>query len=386
MGSTVTRLAANPLQIRARDQRDASGLRARAKAVAEIAARHADAVDRDARFPNGSLRRHPRAKTARHADPGRARRRGGERRRRRRRLLILGGACASTGDDLRDASGQGRLPRPPCARQCLAARLPAPDRGRAIAARLVDDRRRQWRRYPLQRSAPSSCTARASPSSATPRSSPTARTPTASSRRRAAPRAAASSDQVLVAFLKAGLHAGARPSRWDTLGMRGTCSIGFMLRAEGEADQVLPEPYERIHSQTMAPYRASVLERRLAGRRRRRGAARARLRAPGGARFGRPHAARPRPISRARGCRSRPCAARCRRRLRDLRAPTRPSPAGSTAIDAQLALNFLKVEASELAVDDRDERDARLRARRLSQRQRIRDGPVSARHPLRRRS
>ena len=40
---------------------------------------------------------------------------------------------------------------------------------------------------------------------------------------------------------------------WDTLGMRGTCSAGFILRAQGEADQVLPEPYERIHAQTMAP-------------------------------------------------------------------------------------------------------------------------------------
>ena len=41
---------------------------------------------------------------------------------------------------------------------------------------------------------------------------------------------------------------------WDTLGMRGTCSVGYMLRAEGVADQVLAEPYERIHNQTMAPY------------------------------------------------------------------------------------------------------------------------------------
>ena len=65
--------------------------------------------------------------------------------------------------------------------------------------------------------------------------------------------AAASSDQVLVAFLREDYSL--EPTQtWDTLGMRGTCSVGFMVRAEGEADQVLPDPYERIHNQTMAPY------------------------------------------------------------------------------------------------------------------------------------
>ena len=57
-------------------------------------------------------------------------------------------------------------------------------------------------------------------------------------------------------------------------------------------------------------------------------------------------------------------------------------PQSLTAIDVQIALNFLKVEASELAVDDRDERDARLRPFGLSQRQRIHDGPLPARHPV----
>jgi acyl-CoA dehydrogenase len=40
---------------------------------------------------------------------------------------------------------------------------------------------------------------------------------------------------------------------WDTLGMRGTCSTGFKLKAKGLADQVLPVPYARIHVQTMTP-------------------------------------------------------------------------------------------------------------------------------------
>jgi acyl-CoA dehydrogenase len=40
---------------------------------------------------------------------------------------------------------------------------------------------------------------------------------------------------------------------WDTLGMRGTCISGFVLRASGCAEQVLPAPFDKIHSQTMIP-------------------------------------------------------------------------------------------------------------------------------------
>ena len=40
---------------------------------------------------------------------------------------------------------------------------------------------------------------------------------------------------------------------WDTLGMRGTCSAGFTLKAEGEAGQVLPEAYHKVHSETVMP-------------------------------------------------------------------------------------------------------------------------------------
>jgi acyl-CoA dehydrogenase len=40
---------------------------------------------------------------------------------------------------------------------------------------------------------------------------------------------------------------------WDALGMRGTCSTGFMLKAAGEINQVLPETYQTIHTQTMMP-------------------------------------------------------------------------------------------------------------------------------------
>jgi acyl-CoA dehydrogenase len=63
---------------------------------------------------------------------------------------------------------------------------------------------------------------------------------------------AASSDQVLVAFLKEDYSL--EPLQgWDTLGMRGTCSMGFKLSASAGSEQVLPDAYDKIHAQTMTP-------------------------------------------------------------------------------------------------------------------------------------
>jgi acyl-CoA dehydrogenase len=64
---------------------------------------------------------------------------------------------------------------------------------------------------------------------------------------------AAGNDQVLVVLLKSD-YTLERLQMWDTLGMRGTHSEGFTLRARAAAGQVLPEPYERIHAQTMVPF------------------------------------------------------------------------------------------------------------------------------------
>jgi acyl-CoA dehydrogenase len=61
------------------------------------------------------------------------------------------------------------------------------------------------------------------------------------------------SDQVLLVLLKAD-YTLERLQVWDTLGMRGTHSEGFTLRARAAADQIMPEPYERIHAQTMVPF------------------------------------------------------------------------------------------------------------------------------------
>ena len=63
---------------------------------------------------------------------------------------------------------------------------------------------------------------------------------------------AAGSDQVLVVLLRE--HYRLEPGQaWDTLGMRGTCSRGFGLRARAAAEQVLPVGYDVIHARTMTP-------------------------------------------------------------------------------------------------------------------------------------
>ncbi len=64
---------------------------------------------------------------------------------------------------------------------------------------------------------------------------------------------AAASDQVLLVLLKSD-YTLERLQGWDTLGMRGTHSEGFTLRARAHPQQVLAEPYDRIHGQTMVPY------------------------------------------------------------------------------------------------------------------------------------
>jgi len=64
---------------------------------------------------------------------------------------------------------------------------------------------------------------------------------------------APASDQVHV-LVKKGEYELEPISGWDTLGFRGTCSSGFVLSSSGLADQILPEPFANILSQTMHPY------------------------------------------------------------------------------------------------------------------------------------
>ena len=68
---------------------------------------------------------------------------------------------------------------------------------------------------------------------------------------------ASRSDQVQVLVRKQD-YTLKRLSGWDTLGFRGTCSLGFALTSAGRAEQILPMPYAFIHSKTMHPFAHSV--------------------------------------------------------------------------------------------------------------------------------
>lgn len=59
-------------------------------------------------------------------------------------------------------------------------------------------------------------------------------------------------DQVLVVCDAANLELEATGG-WDTLGLRGTASMGYRLNALVAADRVIPEPYEKISTETMLP-------------------------------------------------------------------------------------------------------------------------------------
>ena len=123
----------------------------------------------------------------------------------------------------------------------------------AMAARVLDDRGRQRRRHPLERSAIRLDGGAVALAARRLRASPTGRRRrhrhhrAARRRRRATP-------------IRCWSPSAARTTRWSRpgAGTRSACAApaasAIILRAEGEADQVLAEPYERIHSQTMAPY------------------------------------------------------------------------------------------------------------------------------------
>ena len=94
-------------------RRDTEGLKARALAAAEVAAKFADAVDREGRFPREAFDAIREQKLLGLLIPDAL---GGEDASAADVVdvcYILGRACASTRDDLCDAPGQNRLPRPP---------------------------------------------------------------------------------------------------------------------------------------------------------------------------------------------------------------------------------------------------------------------------------
>jgi acyl-CoA dehydrogenase len=62
----------------------------------------------------------------------------------------------------------------------------------------------------------------------------------------------AAADQVMIVALRAETTLEKRGG-WDSMGMRGTCSEGFRLVATGLAEQILPTPFAEIADQTMLP-------------------------------------------------------------------------------------------------------------------------------------
>ena len=69
---------------------------------------------------------------------------------------------------------------------------------------------------------------------------------------RSAPDAPAN-EQVHV-MVRKGQYTAVPISTWDTMGFRGTCSSGFELTASGNAEQIIPQPFNEILGQTMHPY------------------------------------------------------------------------------------------------------------------------------------
>jgi acyl-CoA dehydrogenase len=57
-------------------------------------------------------------------------------------------------------------------------------------------------------------------------------------------------DQVMTVFLR-DQYTLEQTHVWDTMGMRGTCSDGFLFKGEAPAEQILPKPFAEIAAQSM---------------------------------------------------------------------------------------------------------------------------------------
>jgi acyl-CoA dehydrogenase len=227
------------------------GFKSRAQAVASVAAAHAGAVDRDARFPEEAFA------------AARAQRLLG--------ILVpadLGGegaaitdvvevcyalarACASTGmiyamhqimvaclvRNARESAWYRRLLHRLCGEQLLLASSTTDGQGggdlrKSDCAVVADGTAFTLAKNATVMSYGAQADAIVATARRTPDSPPT--------------------DQVLVAIVK-GDYRLEHQLDWNTLGMRGTCSSGFKLEAAGATEQIFPEPYHKIHTQTVMP-------------------------------------------------------------------------------------------------------------------------------------
>jgi len=229
----------------------AASLASRAEKVAAVAAEHAVAVDRDSRFPAEAMAA---ARAERRMGIAVPRELGGEGAGigyGRDVRYVLGRACAATAVVYamhqtkvaclaRHGSGSAwhrLLLRRLCNDQMLLASSTTEGQSGGDVRNSAAPIERQDSRIALERQATVISYGEAADGIVT-------------TARRAAD--APSTDQVLVVFLKQD-YALERLSGWDALGMRGTCSGGFMLVASGTSEQILPVSYDKIHAQTMTP-------------------------------------------------------------------------------------------------------------------------------------
>ena len=227
------------------------GLEMRKRAAAAVAADHADAVDRDGRFPFEAFEAIRARSLMGVMVPKDLGGEGASLREVADICYALGSACASTGMIYamhqtklacvirhgRNAPWHENLLRQICERQLLMASSTTEGRGGGNIRSSVAAVERLGSTISLDRAATVISYGEQADGVVT-------------TARRAAD--ALNSDQVLVVFLKENYSLEPIVG-WNTLGMRGTCSAGFKLKATGDAEQILPEPYEKIHVQTMMP-------------------------------------------------------------------------------------------------------------------------------------
>jgi acyl-CoA dehydrogenase len=246
-GQSVDQVQSPPLNVVAAEP----GFKARAQAVAAIAAADAAAVDGEARFPDAALAA---AKAQRLLGIMVPPDLGGEGASITDVVGVcfaLARACASTGmiyamhqimvaclvRNARDSAWHRRLLRRLCDEQLLLASSTTDGQGGGDLRKSDCAVEAQGARFTLVKNATvMSYGAQADAIVATARRSPDA----------------PATDQVLVAIVKDDYRLEHQVD-WDTLGMRGTCSSGFKLEAGGTSEQVFPEPYHKIHAQTVMP-------------------------------------------------------------------------------------------------------------------------------------
>ncbi len=332
--------------LRADDAVDAAALVARAKKVAAIAESYAAAVDRDSRFPDEAIAA---ARAERLLGVAVPRELGGEGADIAALVDIcyaLGRACASTAMIyamhqtkaaclIRHGRGSPwyqRLLRRLAGEQLLLASSTTEGQNGGDLRNSAAPITRDGARIALTRQATVISYGKAADAIVT-------------TARRAAE--AASSDQVLVTFLKDDYTLEPLVG-WDAFGMRGTASEGFKLVAAGSSEQIVPVSYDTIHAQTMMPvahllWSAAWTGIAAAAVQRARAFVRAAAQRGNGAM---PPAAAHLTRANASLRTLRGLIAGARRRFDAASADS----AALETIDFQTGMNLLKVEASELAV------------------------------------